>query len=373
MSVKVCEYPSAKNPAKYNDLSKQFVMDSTFGASCSIITYGALISNLMIPDKDGNIADVMLGLKDLDSYLVDNSNHGSVVGRSANRIENARFEIDGKLYTIPANDGKNNLHGGDNSYQKVFWSGDVISEADVNALIKESGMEGFDSEADGDGVILNHVSPDGADGFPGNIDTTVVYAWLKNQTLLIMYKASTDKPTIFAPTNHAYFNLGGHDAGDVGENILTIDAEQVTLKGANNCPDGTAMFVKGTIFDFRSGAPVSQALNLMHPQTAGSRGIDQNFCVDKDEGKYTKIASLQDSRSSRVMEVFTDMPGIQIYAGNHLGGNLQKGDIPYKPYGGICLEAQMYPNAINVDAFTSPVIRPGEVKYHACGYRFINN
>lgn len=369
MAVEITSYDSKKDYEKYKDISKRFVIGSSFGATCSVITYGALISELWIPDDKGDVKDVMLGLKDLDSYMVDCSNHGSIVGRSANRIQDASFDLDGVLYIVPANDGKNNLHGGDKSFQRVFWNGEVLPKADVDAFVKASGFENI-AEADGDGVILTHMSPDGSDGFPGNLDATVVYAWLTDKTLLIMYKASTDKATIFAPTNHGYFNLGGHDAGFVGNNILTIDAEQITLKNDKNCPDGCAMFVEGTIFDFRNGAPVSNVLVLNHPQTAGSRGIDSNFCVDKEEGKYTKVAKLEDSRSSRVMEVYTDMPGIQVYAGNHLGGNLQKGDIPYEPYGAICLEAQMYPNAINVPAFSSPVIRPGKDYYHVCGYKF---
>ncbi len=370
MSVVVSSYASVSAPEKYKDVSFKFTMDSSFGASCSVITYGALISELNIPDNNGDVKDVMLGLKDLDSYMVDCSNHGSIVGRSANRIEGASFELDGVLYNVPKNDGKNNLHGGDKSFQKVFWNGEVLKEEDVNAFVKASGFENI-AEADGDGVILTHLSPNGSDGFPGNLNATVVYAWLKDRTLLIMYKANTDKATIFAPTNHAYFNLGGHNSGYIGENILTIDASRIALKGPNNCPDGSELLVEGTIFDFRNGAPVSNVLVTTHPQTCNSNGVDTNYCVNKDEGKYTKVASLKDSRSSRVMEVYTDMPGIQVYAGNHLGGNLQKGDIAYEPHGAICLEAQMYPNAINVPAFTSPVIRPGKDYYHVCGYRFI--
>ncbi len=370
MGVIVSAYNSEKYPEQYKDISAKFTINSSFGASCSVITYGALITELNIPDDKGEVKDVVLGLKDLDSYMVDCSNHGSVVGRSANRIAGAKFELDGVQYEVPNNDGGNNLHGGNQSFQRVFWKGDVLKEDEVNAFVKASGFDSI-ADADGDGVILTHLSPDGSDGFPGNLEATVVYAWLKDRTLLIMYKANTDKATIFAPTNHAYFNLGGHDSGYVGENVLTIDADRISLKAANNCPDGSELLVKGTIFDFKEGAPVSNVLVTSHPQTCNSNGVDTNFCVDKEEGKYTKVASLKDNKSSRVMEVYTDMPGIQVYAGNHLGGNLQKGDIQYEPHGAICLEAQMFPNAINVPAFTSPVIRPGKDYYHVCGYRFL--
>ena len=133
---------------------------------------------------------------------------------------------------------------------------------------------------------------------------------------------------------------------------------------------GTYIDVEGTIFDFRKGAPLKQVLTLDHDQTKGSLGVDQNFCVDREEGKFTLVATLEDDKSSRKMEVLTDMPGLQIYAGNHLGGNLQKGDIPYKQYGAVCLEAQMYPNAVNIPEFSTPIIKKGQTTYHACGYRF---
>lgn len=347
---------------------KLFNMESDFGACCRIIEYGALITELHIPDKDGVTADIMLGLKDLDSYMADMSNHGSVVGRSANRIKGASYKINGVEYKAPLNDGNNNLHGGSPSYQNVFWEGKAISLEDADAFIGEMHIEGI-APAASEGVLLHYVSPDGACGFPGNLDTYVLYCWLKDRTLLIAYKGTSDQDTIFAPTNHAYFNLGGHDSGYIGNNILTVDAGKVTHK-SDACPDGTYIDVEGTIFDFRKGAPVSQVLTLDNDQTRGSLGIDQNFCVDREEGKFTVVARLSDDRSSREMEVLTDMPGIQVYAGNHLGGNMQKGDIPYKQYGAICLEAQMYPNAVNIPSFTSPIIKKGQTTYHACGYRF---
>ncbi|MCQ2504078.1 MAG: galactose mutarotase [Saccharofermentans sp.] len=347
---------------------KLFNMTSDFGACCKIIEYGALITELHIPDKDGVTADIMLGLKDLDAYVQDVSNHGSVVGRSANRIKGATYKIGDVEYKAPLNDGNNNLHGGSPSYQNVFWDGQVVSVEEANEFISSTNIEGIE-EAASEGVLLHYLSPDGACGFPGNLDTYVLYVWLKDRTLLIAYKGTSDQDTIFAPTNHSYFNLGGHDSGYTGNNILTIDADKVTHK-TDACPDGTYIDVEGTIFDFRNGAPLKQVLTLDHDQTKGSLGVDQNFCVDREEGKFTLVATLEDDKSSRKMEVLTDMPGLQIYAGNHLGGNLQKGDIPYKQYGAVCLEAQMYPNAVNIPEFSTPIIKKGQTTYHACGYRF---
>lgn len=360
--MEISQYNGSKRSCKL------FKLESDFGACCKVIEYGALITELLIPDKDGVTADIMLGLKDLDAYTADGSNHGSVVGRSANRIKGASYKINGVEYKAPLNDGNNNLHGGSPSYQNVFWEGEAISIEEANSFISEMHIEGI-APASSEGVLLHYVSPDGACGFPGNLDTYVLYCWLSDRTLLIAYKGTSDQDTIFAPTNHAYFNLGGHDSGYVGNNILTIDADKVTRK-VDACPDGSYIDVEGTIFDFRKGAPVSQVLTLDNEQTKGSLGIDQNFCVDREEGKFTVVAKLSDDKSSREMEVLTDMPGIQIYAGNHLGGNMQKGDIPYKQYGAICLEAQMYPNAVNIPGFTTPIIKKGQTTYHACGYRF---
>ena len=369
MSVLVEDYLSKKDALKYRGVSKRFSMKASNGAEAQILTYGALIEKLFIPDSSGNLSDIMLGLKGLDEYMASGSNHGSVVGRSANRIKGASFQINGVTYNVPKNDGPNNLHGGSPSYQNVFWDAEVISSEAADEFVKNSGIKNI-YNVDGEAVLLKYTSPDGACGFPGNLDTQVLYAWTLDGMLLIMYRGVSDKDTIFAPTNHSYFNLAGHASGSVENHLMLINADTVTRKDDNNCPDGTIIPVEGTVFDFRDVDRVKKALTLNDPQTAGSKGIDQNFCLKGKPGTLSFAASLVNPFTNRIMEVLTDMPGLQIYAGNHLGGTDQKGDTPYEPYGGICLEAQMYPNAINVPAFESPVIKAGEVKYHACGYRF---
>lgn len=370
MSVRVIDYPSVKEPEKYRGKSKKYVITSSEGLEVAILNYGGIIQSLMIPDSKGNMADIVLGNKDLDAYMLSCANHGALVGRSANRIAGAKFSINGIEYQVPDNDGGNNLHGGAGSYQKLFWDACVISAEEADKMVAESGIKGIDS-IDGDAVLLSCVSPDGTDGFPGNLETEVLYAWTEDATLLILYKGTSDKDTIFAPTNHAYFNLAGHNAGSVKDNILVINADQVTVKAANNCPDGKLMDVENTIFDFREGDKVAKVLNEDDPQTCNSRGIDQNFCLNVEPDKFSFVASLVEPKSTRCMEVYTDLPGMQVYAGNHLCGDDQKGDICYKQYGAICLEAQMYPNAVNVPEFDSPIIKAGETKYHACGYKFI--
>lgn len=369
MAVIKESYPSLSSPDKYKDKSFRFVMTSQAGLKASVITYGARIETLVVPDKDGNPVDVMLGMKGLDEYLRDGGNHGAIVGRSANRIAGASFKIGNETYKIPANDGANNLHTGVPAFQNVFWKGEIISKDETDNLIEASGIAGI-SEADGDSIMLTCTSKDGECGFPGNLDTTVVYTWLTDGTFLILYGAVSDKDTVFAPTNHAYFNIGGHNSGYIGEDLIIVNADKVTLKNENNCPDGRFLDVTGTVFDCRDQVFVSNLIDSDEPQITMSRGIDQNFCINGYDGDYNYAATLTDPRNGVVMDVYTDMPGIQLYAGNHLGGTDQKGDIPYKPYGAMCLEAQMFPNSVNVPEFESAVIKAGKTKYHACGYKF---
>lgn len=372
MSVTCESFPSRKDPVKYEALSKKFTMTGRNGLSAEILTYGARIYKLFVPDKtSGELIDVMLGLEELDGYLQDGANHGAVVGRSANRIAGASFSIDGETYHIPQNDGTNNLHTGNPAYQNKFWDGKVLSVEDAVTYVKTSGISGLcDDESKlplEESVLLSCVSEDGECGFPGKLITEVLYSWLKDGTFLILYKAISDNKTVFAPTNHAYFNIEGHDHGTVSDQILTVISDKVTLKDSNNCPDGTYMDVDGTPFDFRNGAPVKQALDLTHPQIKDCKGFDQNFCLE-NKGRFELVSKLD--ASSKGMEVWTDMPGIQYYAGNHLGGTGYKGGADYKPYDALCLEAQMYPNAVNIPEFESPVIEANTPKYHACGYRF---
>ena len=362
-------YPSIQEPEKYKDRSFRFIMNSDSGAEASFITYGARIATLCVPDKNGVNADIMLGMKGLDEYMRDGGNHGAIVGRSANRIAGASFVINGVKYDIPNNDGGNNLHTGVPAFQNVFWEGDIIGKDEADGYIEASGIAGI-PESEGEAVKFSCVSEDGECGFPGRLETTVIYSWLVDNTLLILYVGLSDKDTVFAPTNHSYFNLGGHNSGYVGNNLLMCNSDRVTLKNEHNCPDGDYLDVEGTVFDCRQQIFLSQLIDSDEPQITMSRGIDQNYCINGYNGDYNFAACLTDPDSGRVMELYTDFPGVQFYAGNHLGGNDQKGDIPYKPYDALCLEAQMFPNSVNVPGFESAVIKAGIPRYHACGYKF---
>lgn len=369
--MKIEDYLSVKEPEKYKGISKKFYMEGPDGLEADILTYAALISNLYVPDSKGEKADVMLGLKDLDAYMNSGANHGSVVGRSANRISGGAFTIDGVTYKIPQNDGPNNLHTGRPAYQNIFWEGEVMSSSAADSMISNSGIAGI-GDVYGEAVLLRCVCKDGECGFPGNITTEVLYAWLEDATLLILYKAKSDKATVFAPTNHSYFNLSGHGTGSVENHIMMIDSDTVTVKDEFNCPNGRYMSVEGTDFDFRTPDFLDKVLNENEPQSKGCRGIDQNYCLKTQDGAFSCVGYLTDPESRRTMEVYTDLPGIQIYAGNHVGHDGDEKDgKEYCQYGGVCLEAQMYPNAVNIPEFKSPVIKAGETVYHSCGYKFI--
>ena len=374
MSVTCVDFPSNSAKDEYEGLSKKYILTGNGEFKAEIITYGARIQRLFVPDKtDGSVADVVLGYDDLDSYMKDMGNHGAVVGRSANRIAGASFTIDGIKYNIPKNDGNNNLHTGSVAYQNKFWSGEVLSQEATDSFIKNSGIKGLCDNPDklsvGESVLLSCDSADGECGFPGNLKTWVLYAFLKDDTFLVLYKALSDKKTVFAPTQHAYFNLSGHAHGPVVNQMLVIDADKVTYKN-DGCPDGSYIDVEGTPFDYRKQAPISQSLDMSNPQINANRGVDQNFCL-KNSNKYSCVSVLNDDSSSRKMEVWTEMPGLQMYAGNHLSGDGYKDNASYEQYGAVCLEAQMYPNAVNVDEFESPLIDAGKETYHACGYKFL--
>ncbi|MCR5286335.1 MAG: hypothetical protein K6D93_00130, partial [Saccharofermentans sp.] len=203
MSIKTGEIISKSNPELK---SKTFTIAMDGGYEATVMTYGAVITELIVPDKDGKPTDIMLGCKGLDEYMGNGANHGAVIGRSANRIKDASFEINGVKYQIPKNEGENNLHSGNPGYQNVFWDGKAITEDEADSLIADSKIAGIPGCVGG-GILFSYVSPDGATGFPGNLDTKVLYCWLEDKTFLILYIGKSDKDTIFAPTNHAYFNL----------------------------------------------------------------------------------------------------------------------------------------------------------------------
>ena len=368
MIVRVIPFPSVADKKRYEDVSFSYELTHSSGASFSLINYGAAITKLVVPDKDGTLSDIMLGFSDLDHYMADPGCHGSVVGRHANRIRGASFSLNGETYHLPANDGPNNLHGGKPAFQNVFWKGNVLSEADANHLLAQSGIKN-NFCVEGEAVLFSYLSEDGECGFPGNLTAKVMYAWTTDCTMLLLYQGTTDKDTLFNPTNHAYFNLGGHNSGSVSDHVLHIDTTIMTNKAMDNIPDGTYRVFLGTAFDFSRPDRLEKTMTDHDPQLTCSRGIDQNYCLNTELSAVSAVADVCEKRSGRKMTVYTNLPGLQIYTGNHLHVSGKEGSM-YENYGGVCLETHFFPDSIHHLDFAQAVLRKGETRYFLTGYQF---
>lgn len=303
---------------------KRITLRNAKGMSAQIISYGAIIKELEAPDRDGKFTNVVLTTDTLEKYEQGFNGAAAVIGRVVNRIAGAQFELDGKVYKLPANEGKNTIHGGPKGFAQSVWT---VTEAPVK--------EGESS------VRLTYLSRDGEEGFPGNLKTTVTYSLTDNNEFRIDYEAETDKPTIANLTNHAYWNLAG--GGSCLDNILTIPAEKYTPSGPDLIPTGEILPLKGTPMDFSQPTRIGERIPQLNPKL---HGYDHNYVLGGD--KTMKLAArLEERRSGRIMEVRTTQPAVQLYTGNHLGNTA------------VCLETQHYPDAIHHSNFPSIVIRPG--------------
>ena len=330
-------------------------LSNAHGVSARILSYGATLQSLMGPDRNGKIADVVLGYDDLASYVDHPNFFGVTVGRYANRIAGGRFTLDGKTYQLPLNDKTNTLHGGGNGFDKVAWT--IVSA--------KSGPTAT--------LVLGHRSPDGDSGYPGALDVTVTYTLDDAGNLGISYDAKTDKPTIVNMTNHAIFDLGGEGsaAGTYGHR-LTIPAKAITPVGDTLIPTGALQPVAGTVFDFRGGRIVGEGIrDGRDQQIRYGHGYDHNFALDKGlTAKPELAARLEDPLSGRVLEVLSTEPGVQFYTGNFLDGTFvgKQGHL-YRMGDGIALEPQRFPDAPNKPSFVSARVDPGKPYHHAMIYR----
>lgn len=326
------------------------------GVTAKILTYGATLQSLMAPDKDGQIADVLLGYDDAKDYADHPNYFGVTVGRYANRIAGGKFSLDGTSYQLPVNDNDvNSLHGGGKGFDKQVWK--VVS-------IKS----GPTAKA-----VLALTSPDGDAGYPGKLDVTVTYTLDENGNLGIAFDAKTDKPTIVNMTNHAIFNLAGEGSPDGAlGHVLTIPAKAFTPVDANLIPTGELKPVDGSVFDFRTARRVADGIrDGRDQQIVYGRGYDHNWALDKGATRTPELAArLEDPASGRVLEVLTTEPGVQFYAGNFLDGTLVgKSGHLYRMGDGIALEPQKFPDAPNKPAFLSARVDPGKPYHHQMIYR----
>jgi aldose 1-epimerase len=315
-------------------------------AEARIMTYGGILVSLKVPDKKGQMGDVVLGYETLDGYVANNNGpgttfFGAIIGRYANRIAHGSFTLDGKKYSLPKNNGENTLHGGPHGFYNVLWKGKAIPN----------------------GVELTYLSKDGEEGFPGNLTATVRYTLIKGD-LKIEYSAITDKDTVVNLTNHSYFNLAGEGQGTILQHRLTLMASRFTPVDAGLIPTGELKSVEGTAFDFRQPTAIGERINADNEQLHLGKGYDHNWVLDNQGGKMAEAAELYDSTSGRVLRVLTTEPGIQFYSGNFLDGTVKgKGGVSYGFRSGLCLETQHYPDSPNHPEFPSTELKPGR-RYH---------
>ncbi|TAH75049.1 MAG: galactose mutarotase [Anaerolineaceae bacterium] len=325
-----------------------YTVTNNNGMKISFTDFGANIVSIIVPDREGNMADVALGYKNLLGYENNSPGFGSFIGRNANRIEGARFDLNGKTYTLDKNEGENNLHGGTPSYNTVMYEAEVYEEEDMISL------------------EFSRLSPNLEQGFPGNLDITITYSLTENNELLIEYHAVSDKDTVVNLTNHSYFNLSGHNSGSILDHKLWINSDQFTPTRDDLIPTGEIRDVEGTPMDFRKLKRIGDNINDDYEPLKQAGGYDHNYVLNTSRDEVEKVVELVDESTGRVMEVFTDKPGLQFYSANMLTPveNGKDGAV-YGKYCGVCFETQHFPNACNIKSFPSSVLMAGQ------GYEFV--
>jgi aldose 1-epimerase len=331
-----------------------YTLTNANGLKVKIITYGATIVDVELPDREGKLENAALFRDSLKDYMDKSTPYfGSTIGRYGNRIAKGKFTLDGKEYTLATNNGENSLHGGLKGFDKVVWKAEPI----MNSLGK-----GMDSV----GVKFTYVSPDGEEGYPGTLTAQVTYSLTDKNELKMDYTATTDKPTVVNLTNHTYWNLSGAGSGDILGEVLMLNADSYLPVDEGLIPTGEIKAVKGTPMAFAT------------PMTIGSRidqvsgGYDHCYVLNKKEGKdaLTLVAKVDDPKSGRVMEIYTTEPAVQFYTGNFLDGTITAGGKIYQKHAAFCLETQHYPDSPNQPSFPSTVLRPGETYKHSTVHKF---
>jgi aldose 1-epimerase len=326
----------------------QYTLVNETGMQVRILNYGATITSIVVPDRDGKSGDVVLGYDSLKGYLQkDNPYMGALVGRYGNRIAHAQFMLDGKTYSLAANNGLNTLHGGIKGFDKVIWNASPLP---------------------GDSIIslrMQYLSRDGEEGFPGNCKITVVYSITPDNELKIEYWATTDKATPINLTNHSYFNLSAGLDSTILAHEITINANRFTAVNSELIPTGKIEDVRRTPMDFTKMKFIGSDISKV------KGGYDHNYVLNKNDSDQSAAVSVYDSLSGRTLEMFTTEPGVQFYSGNFLDGKLAgKNGIHYVQHAGFCLEAQHYPNSPNQPSFPNVILRPGEEYHQLTIYKF---
>ena len=329
---------------------EQFVCKNDNGLVLKMITYGATVTSLEVPDRDGKMANITLSCPDIEGYEKCTSYFGASVGRFCNRVAKGKFSIDGKQYSLATNNDPNHLHGGDKGFDKVVWNAEPIE---------------YDRAV---GVRFTYTSKDGEEGYPGNLSCKVVYTLTNDNELKIEYEAETDRLTIVNLTNHTYFNLAGEGSGSILDHELTLKGNRYTAIDDGFIPTGELASVKDTPLDFTTTHTIGERVNQVPGPDPG--GYDHNYVINGKAGELRLAATAHDPTTGRVMEVLTTEPGIQLYIGNHLDGIKGKGGKAYNKRNAFCLETQHYPDSPNRPEFPTTVLRPGEKYATTTIYRF---
>ena len=322
-----------------------YTLTNAHGVEVRAMNYGGIILSLRVPDRKGQLADIVLGHEKAEGYMPNPPYLGAIVGRYANRIANGTFTLDGKPYTLPKNDGPNTLHGGiTRTFDKVLWDGEPLKGKN--------------------GVAFTYLSKDGEEGFPGNLKVTVSYTLTESNELVIDYQATTDKATPINVSQHSYFNLKGEGNGDILDHEIMINADKFTPVDKNLIPTGELRAVKGTPFDFTTSTKIGTRIEDSYEQMVLGHGYDHNFVLNRKGAGLSLAARVYEPTTGRVLEVSTTQPAVQFYTGNFLDGSVtgKEGHV-YKRRYGLCLETQHYPDSPNHPDFPSTILKPGE-KFH---------
>ncbi|HEX4773402.1 MAG TPA: aldose epimerase family protein [Bryobacteraceae bacterium] len=324
------------------------------GLAFTVTNFGGRIVNIWAPDREGKREDIALGFDTLDGYVHKNPYFGALVGRYANRIANGRFTLDGQVYQLPVNNPPNTLHGGFHGFDSVPWKAAEVHHNGSRAL------------------QLEYLSRDGEEGFPGNLQTTVLYSVTESNELRIDFHATTDKKTVLNLTNHSYFDLAGQGKGSVLDHVVTINADRYVPIDEHLIPTGALPAVAGTPFDFRTPRRIGERIDDPDPQLKLALGYDHTFVLSKDGANGPGFAAKAvEPKSGRTLEVYTTQPGVQFYTGNHLTGNVTgKGGVVYAFRTGFCLETQSFPDSPNHPDFPSTELAPGDDYRSTTIYRF---
>ncbi|HEV2109246.1 MAG TPA: aldose epimerase family protein [Thermomicrobiales bacterium] len=333
-----------------------YTLTNPSGMEVAILTYGGILQSIRVPDRDWRMANVGLGFENLDEYVEAAPYFGALIGRYANRIAKGRFTLSGTTYQLATNNGPNALHGGTQGFDKQIWDAKQIDSANGVAL------------------RLSRVSPDGEEGYPGNLSVEVTYTLTPRNEIRIDYLATTDKTTIVNLTNHSYFNLGGEGSGPVYDHELQLDASRYTPVDVTSIPTGEIAPVAGTPMDFTRAQPIGGRIRERFEQLVFGRGYDHNYVLDRPDGEGSSLApaaTLRDPMSGRTLTISTTEPGIQVYTGNLLDGRIYgSGKKSYRQGEAIALETQHFPDAPNHPEFPSTTLEPGQEYRSATIYAF---